>query len=93
MIAQIFGDKAKTKIAKRRINFMTVNANSYVQILNGPAQLDSISMYSNLAASLSDYHNEMQVQKTIVLAEKQQANVDKAAKKALKDKELEEQHL
>jgi hypothetical protein len=35
----------------------------------------------------------MQAQKAIVVAEKQQANVDKAAKKALKDKESEEQHL
>jgi hypothetical protein len=72
---------------------MTGNINSYARILNGPAQLDCITTYNNLAVSLSDYHNEMQVQKAIVAAEKQQANVDKAAKKALKDKELEEQHL
>jgi hypothetical protein len=50
-------------------------------------------MYNNLAASLSDYHNEMHAQKAIVTAEKQQADVDKAAKNALKDKELEELHL
>ena len=91
--AQSFGDKVKTKIAKRRINFMTGNVNSYVRILNEPAQLDSISTYNNLAASLHDYHNEMQAQKAIVVAEKQQADVDKAAKKALKDRELEELHL
>jgi hypothetical protein len=30
VIAQIFGDKAKIKIAKRQINFMTGNANSYM---------------------------------------------------------------
>jgi hypothetical protein len=93
VIAQIFGDKAKTKIAKRRIDFMTGNVNSYARILNGPAQMDSISTYNNLAASLSDYHNEMQAKKAIVAAEKQQADVDKAAKKVLKDKELEELHL
>jgi hypothetical protein len=93
VIAQIFGDKAKTKIAKRRIDFMTGNVNSYARILNGPAQLDSISTYNDLAASLSDYHNEMQAQKAIAAAEKQQADVNKAAKKALKDKELEELHL
>ena len=93
VIAQIFGDKAKTKIVKRRIDLMTGNVNSYARILNGPAQLDSITTYNNLAASLSDYHNEMQGQKAIVAAERQQANVDKAAKKAPKDKELEEQHL
>jgi len=93
LIAQIFGDKAKTRIAKRRIGFMTGNINSYARILNGLAQLESISTYNNLAASLSDYHNEMQAQKAIAAAEKQQADVDKAAKKALKDKELEELHL
>jgi hypothetical protein len=36
---------------------------------------------------------ETQAQKAIATAEKQQADVDKAAKKALKDKELEELHL
>ena len=56
VIAQIFGDKAKTKIAKRRIDFMTGNVNSDARILNGPEQLDSISTYNNLAASLSGYH-------------------------------------
>ncbi len=55
LILLIFGDKAKTKIAKRRIDFMTGNVNSYARILNGPAQLDSISTYNNLAASLSKY--------------------------------------
>ena len=53
VIDQIFGDKAKTKIAKRCIDFMTGNVNSYAQILNGLAQLDSISTYNNLAASLT----------------------------------------
>jgi hypothetical protein len=89
----IFGDKAKTKIAKCRINFMTGNVNSYAGILNGLAQLDSISTYNNLAASLSEYHSELQAQKAIVVAKKQQADVEKAAKKVLKDKEAEEQHL
>ena len=50
--AQIFGDKAKTKIAKHRIDFMTRNVNSYAWILNGPAQLDSISTYNNLRKQL-----------------------------------------
>ena len=72
---------------------MTGNVNSYVRILNELAQLDSISVYNNLAASLSEYHSEVQAQKAIVAAKKQQANVEKAAKKVLKDKEVEEQHL
>ena len=88
VIDQIFGDKAKTKIVKRRIDFMTGNVNSYLRILNGPAQLDSNSTYNNLAASWSELHNEMQAQKAIVATEKQQADVDKAAKKVLKEKKL-----
>jgi hypothetical protein len=35
IIGQIFGDNAKTRIAKRRIDFMTGKVNSYAQILNG----------------------------------------------------------
>ncbi len=41
---------------------MTGNVNSYAQILkilNGPSQLESITAYNNLAASLSEYHTEV----------------------------------
>ena len=62
VIGQNFDDKAKTKIAMRWIDLMTGNFNSYAWILNGPAQLDSISTYHDLAASLSEYNSEVQAQ-------------------------------
>jgi hypothetical protein len=93
VIGQIFGDKAKTKIAKSWINFMTGNVNSYMRNLNGPAQLESIETYNNLAASLSEYHTDVQVQKAIVLAEKQKGKIEKASKKALREMQVAEQHL
>jgi hypothetical protein len=72
---------------------MTSNINSYTRILNGPAQLDSISTYNNLAASLSEYHSEVQAQKAIVVAEKHKRVVEKAAKKVLKDTQVAQQRL
>ena len=51
--------RQRQNIAKRQIDFMTGNVNSYVQILNGSSQLESITMYNNLAASLSEYHTEV----------------------------------
>ena len=72
---------------------MTSNINSYTRILNGPAQLDSISTYNDLAASLSEYHSEVQAQKAIVVAEKHKRVVEKAAKKVLKDTQVAQQRL
>ena len=72
---------------------MTSNINSYSRILNGPAQLDSISTYNDLAASLSEYHSEVQAQKAIVVAEKHKRVVEKAAKKVLKDTQVAQQRL
>jgi hypothetical protein len=72
---------------------MTGNVNSYQRILNDPAQLESIKTYNNLAASLSEYHTDVQAQKAIVLAKKQKGKVEKAAKKALREMQAAEQHL
>ena len=44
-------------------------------------------------STVGQHFNVQQPQKAIVVAGKQQADVDKAAKKALKDKELDELHL
>jgi hypothetical protein len=84
-IGQIFGDNAKTRIAKRHIDIMTGNVNSYAQILNGPSQLDSIKTYNDLAASLSEYNNEVKAMKASVQAEKKKANAEKAANKVRRD--------
>jgi hypothetical protein len=91
IIGQIFGDNAKTRIAKRRIDVMTENVNSYAQILNGPSQLNSIKTYNDLAASLSEYNNEVKAQKASVQAEKKKADAEKAANKVRRDQQAKEQ--
>jgi hypothetical protein len=70
---------------------MTGNINSYAQILNGSSQLDSIKMYNDLAASLSEYNNEVKAQKASVQAEKKKANAEKADNKVRRDQQVEEQ--
>jgi hypothetical protein len=93
VLGQIFGDQAKTKIAKRRIDFMSGNVNSYARILNGPAQLANIKTYNDLAASLVEYNNEVQEQKAVGLAAKKKADKDTKAKKAEREKLTEEQRI
>ncbi len=70
---------------------MTENVNSYARILNGPSQLDSIKTYNDLAASLSQYNNEVKAQKASVQAEKKKADAEKAANKVRRDQQAKEQ--
>ena len=91
IIGQIFGEQAKTKIAKRRIDFMTGNVNSYARILNGPSELEHIKTYNDLAASFTEYNNEATAQKAIAQAEKKKATTEKAANKERKEQQAEEQ--
>ncbi len=91
IIGQIFGDNAKTRIAKRHIDIMTGNINSYARILNGPSQLDSIKTYNDVAASLSEYNNEVKAQKASVQAEKKKVDAEKAANKVRRDQQAKEQ--
>jgi hypothetical protein len=53
--------------------------------------LDSIKKYNDLAASLSEYNNEVKAQKVSVQAEKKKADADKAANKVRRDQQVEEQ--
>ncbi len=48
-------------------------------------------MYNDLAASLSEYNNEVKAQKVNVQAEKQKANAEKAANKVRRDQQAKEQ--
>jgi hypothetical protein len=91
IIGKIFGDNAKTRIAKRCIDIMTGNVNSYARILNGPSRLDSIKTHNDLAASLSEYNNEVKAQKASVQAEKKKADAEKAANKVRMDQQAKEQ--
>ena len=58
IIDQCIGKKSKKRIARRRIDFISGNVNSYARILNGPVQLDKIRTYNDLTASLSEYQRE-----------------------------------
>ena len=58
IIDQCIGKKSEKMIARRRIDFISGNVNSYARILNGPVQLDKIRTYNDLTASLSEYHRE-----------------------------------
>jgi len=91
IIGQIFGEQAKTRIAKRRIDFMTGNVNSYARILNGASELESIKTYNDLAVSLAEYNNEATAQKAIAQAEKKKATTEKAANKERREQQAEEQ--
>ncbi len=71
---------------------MMGNVNSYAWILNGPSQLDSIKTYNDLAASLSEYNNDVKAQKASVQAEKKKADAEKAANKVRRDQQPKEQH-
>jgi hypothetical protein len=48
-------------------------------------------MYNDLAASYSEYNNEVKAQKATVQAEKKKADAEKAANKVRRDQQAEEQ--
>jgi hypothetical protein len=48
-------------------------------------------MYNDLAASLSEYNNEVKAQKASVQAEKKKADAEKTANKVRRDQQAEEQ--
>ena len=52
IIDQCSGKKAQKAIAKRRVDFVAGNIDSYARILNGPAHLESICSFNKLAASV-----------------------------------------
>ncbi len=53
--------------------------------------MDSIRTYNDLAASLSEYNNEVKAQKASVQAEKKKANAENAANKVRRDQQAKEQ--
>ena len=63
ILDQCTGCKAKKVIAKRRVEFVSGNVNSYARILNGPAQLEKIKTYNQLSASIAQLQRERDVQK------------------------------
>ena len=92
ILDQCTGRKATKVIAKRRIDMVTGNVNSYARILNGPGQLEKIKTYNELAASIAALQREKDEQKAATKANKKQADVDAAVKKSLKIQEAKEEH-
>ena len=78
------------KIAKRRIEFMNGNVNSYARVLNGQAQMESIKNYSELAASIAVYSREMTERENQKQGEKKKSDQEKAEKK--RQQELKDKH-
>ena len=72
-------------IAKRRVDFVTGNINSYARILNDPAQLEKIKTYNQLSASIAELQRERDEQKETARVEKKKQDADK--KQHVKEKE------
>ena len=70
IIDQCSGKAAKKMIAKRRVDFVTGNINSYARILNGPAQLEKIKTYNQLAASIAELQRDREERKKAARAKK-----------------------
>ena len=88
---QCSGKKATKKVARRRIEFISGNINSYARILNGPQQLAQIKTYNDLAASISVLKAESLENEARLREEKKKKDEEKAAAKAKKMKENEEE--
>lgn len=91
ILDQSSGVKATKKLAKRRIEFVNGNVNSYARVLNGQAQMDAIKTYNDLAASLATFNAEKHRRDEEKKEEKKKKDEEKEAKKRLqKEKEAEE---
>jgi hypothetical protein len=82
IVDQCAGESAKKVIAKRRIDIVSGNVNSYARVLNGAAQLDKIKTYNQLAASIAIIRKERDEKKEANKERKKQEEIEKAAKKA-----------
>ena len=83
-------------IAKRRVDFVTGNINSYARILNGPAQLEKIKTYNQLAASIAELQRDREERKKAARAKKQEQleeRMKNAAEKERKAKDTRDRLL
>ena len=58
ILDQCSGKKATKKIARRRIDFVSGNVNSYARILNRPKQLEKITTFNQLLVSIATLQRE-----------------------------------
>lgn len=81
--------KSNKKVARRCIEFISGNINSYTRILNGPQQLAQIKTYNDLATSILVLKAESLENEARLREEKK--DEEKAAAKAKKMKENKEE--
>jgi hypothetical protein len=91
ILDQCIEKKTTKKIARRRIEFISGNVNSYARILNGPHQLERIKTFNDLSASIAVLKAEASENEAKAKAEKEMKDAEKAAAKAKKKKEQDEE--
>lgn len=74
------GERAKKKVAKRRLDMIAGNAANYSRSLNNPKQLEQVEEYTELIASLSLLQAEKDAEKLLLAATKRQGEAEKARK-------------
>ena len=92
IIDQCSGRKAVKVIAKRRIEFIDGNVNSYARVLNGPDQLKQIKIFNQLSASIGTNQRQNQAGKDDAKEKKNQDEAEKSEKKAEKERKAREEH-
>ena len=90
IIDQDQGDKAKKREAKRRKEVISGNINSYSAVLNGKQQMEMVTDYNDLVASLGLLNSDKDTKAVASEEKKKKDLVDKAIKKAMAEaKEIE----
>ena len=88
-----YTDKKTTKVvARHRIDFVSGNINSYARILNGPSQLDQITSYNQLAASISKLQQEREEHRRKNQEQKKKGDAEAAANRERREREAREKH-
>ena len=84
-------ERRPRKNAKRRIEFIEGNVNSYARILNGPQQLARIKTFNDLAASISVLQREKDTADQKSKEERKQQDEQRAANRLEKDRKAKEE--
>ena len=87
LLSQSHGEKARKKLAKRKVHAISGNVNSYARVLNGEHQMKDVKDYNALAASLSVFQRERAEQDEQRQREKKRTDEAKAAKKRAKEEQ------
>lgn len=92
IIDQCVGRFSKRRIARRRIDIISGNINSYARILNGPAEMSKIRTYNELTASMAELQKERDEQAELSRAKKKKTDEEKVAKKLEANRVAAEEH-